>query len=210
MQRHEFLQKLHEILTPQVYLEIGVQAGTSLKLATAAQVAIGIDPEPLVTATDNQVIYTMTSDAYFAPDFAAYRTKHPVNFAFIDGDHRYEFALRDFYNTQRICDPGAAIVFDDVLPYNQDVGGRAMVAGHWAGDVWRVAPIIANKQPDLTMVLVDVEPTGLLLVWGLDPAFDPGSLALSIEPEPVPQDVLDRRYALDPSSALDRVRTRGV
>ena len=33
MTRHEFLQALHELLHPEVYLEIGVQYGTSLALA---------------------------------------------------------------------------------------------------------------------------------------------------------------------------------
>ena len=41
-----------------------------------------------------------------------------VRLAFIDGMHLFEFALRDFINTERHCSPKAVIVFDDILPRN--------------------------------------------------------------------------------------------
>ncbi len=210
MHRHDFLEQLHEVLDPQVYFEIGVQWGNSLRLATGALVAIGVDPQPLVVAAHNQVIYTMGSDEYFKEEFRPYRTTGPVDFAFIDGDHHYEQAVRDFYNTQRICRSDAVIAFDDMLPYTQEVGGRDMVPGHWAGDVWRVEPIIRANQPDLTLVYVNVDPTGLLLVWDLDPAFDPGPLTLPETPEVVPDYVINRSYALEPEAALALVRSRGA
>lgn len=210
MNRHDFLAELHSLLDPQVYFEIGVQWGASLRLATNALVAVGVDPNPLVTAAHNQVIYSMASDDYFAEDFAAYRTAGLVDFAFIDGDHHYEQAVRDFYNTQRTCHPEAVIAFDDMLPYSQEVGGRDMVPGHWAGDVWRVAPVIQANQPRLTLVYVDVDPTGLLLVWDLDPTFDPSPLTLSDTAEVVPDYVIKRSYALEPEAALALVASRGA
>lgn len=204
--RHHFLTELHELLRPEVYFEIGVQYGDSLRLATHSKWAIGVDPSPLLTATGNQVIYAMRSDDYFNQE----PVTEPVDLAFIDGDHHYEQAVRDFYNVQRRCQLDGIIVFDDVLPYTQEVGGREMVPGHWAGDVWRAEPVIRELQPGLTLVFVDVAPTGLLLVWGLDPEFDPGPLTLPMSPEPVPDHVIDRAYALDPGAALALVSNRGV
>jgi hypothetical protein len=37
----------------------------------------------------------------------------PISFCFIDGNHSYEFAARDFRNTDRFLEPGGFILFDD-------------------------------------------------------------------------------------------------
>lgn len=37
----------------------------------------------------------------------------PISFCFIDGDHRYEAAARDFRNVDRFLEPGGFILFDD-------------------------------------------------------------------------------------------------
>ena len=37
----------------------------------------------------------------------------PIAFCFIDGNHSYEFARRDFENTDRHLQPGGFILFDD-------------------------------------------------------------------------------------------------
>jgi hypothetical protein len=35
--------------------------------------------------------------------------------------------------------------------------------------VWRIVPFLAEHRPDLSRYLVDVEPTGVLVVTGFDP-----------------------------------------
>lgn len=37
----------------------------------------------------------------------------PISFCFIDGNHSYEFARRDFENADRFLEPGGYILFDD-------------------------------------------------------------------------------------------------
>ena len=37
----------------------------------------------------------------------------PISFAFIDGNHTYEFARRDFENTDKFLEIGGFILFDD-------------------------------------------------------------------------------------------------
>ena len=37
----------------------------------------------------------------------------PISFCFIDGNHGYEFALRDFLNTDEFLEPGGFVLFDD-------------------------------------------------------------------------------------------------
>lgn len=162
-ERHEFLAMLHKLLVPKVYLELGVQYGHSLKLASAAELAIGVDPEPLIDPTNNQMIYRCSSN-----DFFTYYADPGlwINMAFIDGSHLFEDVLKDFINVEAHSYPDTVIVFDDVLPYTQEMTSRTMVPGHWTGDAWKVAPVLKEHRPDLHIMLVDTEPTGTMVVWG--------------------------------------------
>src|SRR6185369_9021137 len=64
----QILARIIEALRPRSYVEIGVAAGDSLRLARAPTVAIGIDPEPQLAAplASNQKVFAETSDAFFA------------------------------------------------------------------------------------------------------------------------------------------------
>ena len=37
----------------------------------------------------------------------------PISFCYIDGNHEYDFARRDFENTDRFLEPGGFVLFDD-------------------------------------------------------------------------------------------------
>ena len=39
----------------------------------------------------------------------------------------------------------------------------------WTGDVWRLLPIFKKYRPDLRVIAVDCEPTGLVVCTKLDP-----------------------------------------
>lgn len=171
MHLHEFLTHVHEIVKPKVYLEIGVQHGTSLRLAHQAELAIGIDPEPLCTATGNQMLYRGTSDEYFAqPDQAVLddyvvNLKWPVDLAFIDGLHHAEQAMRDFLNVCRHLSETGVIVIDDVLPRNEAEANRIQCPGDWTGDVWKMSEELLDH-PEVQAIVVDTQPTGVLVVFG--------------------------------------------
>lgn len=208
MTRHEFLTEVHLLVEPETYLEVGVQRGDSLALARRAKLAIGIDPEPLVASYGSQVIYSATADDYFT--YLA-EPEMKIDFAFIDGSHLFEDALRDFINIEKHSHPGTVVVFDDVLPYNDDVGGRRLVPGHWAGDVWKIEPILTwvRANTGLHHLLVDTDPTGTMLVWGLDSNHQ--ELALSyagirdtyLSVVRVPDSVITRAAAVTPGFALE-------
>lgn len=169
MTRHQFLAKLHEALAPvEVYLEVGVQTGGSLHLAHAAERAYGVDPHPQVVpefVRPNQTIIAETSDAWLGCTSCERPT---IDFGFIDGSHLMEDALRDFIYMERHSRPSTVVVFDDVLPYNQDIAWRTQPPGDWTGDVFKIMAVLAEHRPDLTLRLVDVAPTGALVVTGLD------------------------------------------
>jgi hypothetical protein len=167
------------------YLEIGVSTGSLLSRITCAH-AIGVDPafdlRANVTMNKSHVsLYQMKSDDFFKTfDRTALRPGH-VDMAMIDGLHLAEFALKDFYNTERLCAPGSTIVIHDCLPLNPlmamrettlipELSARTPFANWWTGDVWKLIPILKHYRPDLDVVLADAAPTGLVFVRKLDPA----------------------------------------
>lgn len=159
---YEFLAQLHALLQPRGYLEIGVQNGHSLALAQCP--AIGVDPAPLRAAAPNEQIFAMTSDDFFA----THPLLPPIDLVYIDGMHLFEYALRDFLGAVRHSNERTVIVFDDVLPYNAAIAAREQPAGDWAGDVWKMIHIM-DEYVACQELLVDVTPTGALVVWDWDP-----------------------------------------
>lgn len=173
--RHDFLHELHKLLRPAMYLEIGVQTGRSLAQAIPPTFAHAVDPEPQISVpiAVSHLVFPITSDQFFAE--AADRRPPgtpPYDLAFIDGMHLVENALRDFIGVERLARPDGrtVAVFDDVLPYSADIAGRTPLPGDWTGDVWKINGILNARRPDLTRILVDVAPTGALVVLGLNPA----------------------------------------
>ncbi|MGH8894419.1 MAG: class I SAM-dependent methyltransferase [Actinomycetes bacterium] len=208
----EFLRVLHERLSPATYLEIGVRNGTSLALSRCR--SVGIDPAYRVTAElDGDVsLFRTISDEYFSrPEPLAPFGGRPVDLAFIDGLHLFEFALRDFVNVERHAAPSSVVVFDDVFPRTVDEAARERHTKSWTGDVYKVLAILQEHRPDLTCLRVGTEPTGLLVVVGLDPTSTvlvdgyQRLVAEHVTPDPqqVPADILSRITALPPRRVLD-------
>lgn len=207
-----FLEHLHARIQPLNYLEIGVRWGHSLGAARCR--AVGIDP---AFAIDQELhtevhLFRTTSDEYFArPDPLAVTGGEPFDFAFIDGMHLFEFALRDFINVERNSRPGSLIIFDDVLPRQVVEANRVRATSAWTGDVYPVLAVLEKYRPDVLTVAVNTQPTGLLMVMGLDPT----STVLSDnydeiirefrkpDPQPVPQELLDRLFVQDAGRVLD-------
>lgn len=207
-----FLSEVHRILKPRAYLEVGVAEGKSLALSRCR--SVGIDPSFLIRRElDNDIaLVKTTSDEYFSrPDPLALTKGQPFDLAFLDGLHLFEFAFRDFIYAERYSSPRAVIVFDDMLPRTVDEAARDRHTDAWAGDVYPMLEVLARYRPDLVVVPVDTAPTGLLFVFGLDPE----STVLSdhydeiianfrvSDPQPVPDDLLDRMAVFKPRRLLD-------
>lgn len=177
----ECLARLHRILAPRRYLEIGVWQGESLELATAETIAVDPDfklDRDVLAGKPACHLFSCTSDDFFARRDPLAILDGPVDFAFLDGMHRFEFLLRDFINAERVCHPGSVIALHDCLPIdpritnrdqNADLRRDAVVPGWWAGDVWKVPVLLRRLRPDLRLLAFDAPPTGLVLVTGLDP-----------------------------------------
>jgi SAM-dependent methyltransferase len=164
----DVLAQIHTALRPQSYFEIGVRHGASLALAKGP--ALGVDPAPDITATlgAQTTVVVQTSDAYFAAPVKA--PLSPPDLIFIDGLHHCEAALRDFMNIERRASPGGLVVIDDILPNHPIQAERDRRTRVWTGDVWKLVPLLRRLRPDLSLVVLDTAPSGLLLIGGLDPS----------------------------------------
>ncbi|MFC8732591.1 class I SAM-dependent methyltransferase [Luteimicrobium sp. NPDC057192] len=206
----DFLRELHTVVQPATYLEIGVRWGSSLALSRTR--SLGIDPAYNITSELDLPLRLerTTSDEYFAREDACRWLGGPVEMAFIDGMHLFEYALRDFINVERHSRRSSVIVFDDMLPRTTDEAAREKHTDSWTGDVYHVHEVLRQERPDLTLIVVDTAPTGLLLVTNLDAEstvledrYDEFVAAYSSsDPQPVPRRVLDRQGARHPAEVL--------
>jgi predicted O-linked N-acetylglucosamine transferase (SPINDLY family) len=179
----DVLDRLHGILQPKTYLEVGVQTGATLALARCA--SIGVDPQfqfgdmatvRRLVAKPSLSLYQMPSDDFFARFNPTLLFGAPIDFAFLDGMHRCEYLLRDFLNTERHCSPSSVIALHDCLPLElpmaeRDPNAKAIEPGRqamWTGDVWRTALLLKRRRPDLRMLVLDSAPTGLVLIGNLN------------------------------------------
>ena len=166
------LARVHEQVRPATYLEVGVSRGESLRLVRPETLALGIDPQPRVgfALGAHQQIFAQTSDEFFArSDVAALLGGKPLDMAFIDGMHHFEYALRDFLNIEPLCRPGSLVFIHDCYPIDARSAERVQVTGFWSGDIWRLVVLLKKYRPDLAIHTLGTPPTGLGLISGLDP-----------------------------------------
>ena len=178
----EFVRDVVQRKAARSYLEIGVHKGSCLALIDCP--AIGVDPAFVFDR--NPVgrkrvlhLYQMGSDEFFRDHDPCAVFGGPVDVAFLDGMHQFEYLLRDFINTERVCDRAGLIMMDDCLPGNMEMTERVhrpearkdkAVAPWWTGDVWKVVSILREYRPDLRITPVDAVPTGSIVVSNLDPS----------------------------------------
>lgn len=168
----DVLADLHATRRPRTYLEIGVFQGATLRLAGDETLSVGVDPEPILELADGGQfqIEKATSDEFFAgPRPRELFGDKPVDLAFIDGMHLFEYALRDFLNAEALAGPSSLIVVHDVLPLSEVTARRERTTVDWTGDIWKLVLCLLDRRPDLALSIIDVPPSGLCLVSGLDP-----------------------------------------
>ncbi|WP_067670687.1 class I SAM-dependent methyltransferase [Nocardia miyunensis] len=177
-----FLGALHTHLAPRSYLEVGTESGASLAVASCDSIAV--DPRFVLqtSATGNRkrtFFFQMPSDEFFASEDVPGLLGRPVDFAFLDGMHRFEFLLRDLIGAEAAGHPRSLILLHDCLPLNPRMALRQFVPGgrseghnaqSWTGDVWKLLPILRKYRPDLRIHVLDCPPTGLVAITRTDPA----------------------------------------
>jgi hypothetical protein len=168
----DLLDRIHQHVLPRTYVEIGVSTGRSLTLALPGTMSVGIDPDPRLSfpLRRGARIFHQTSDEFFAcHDLTRLFGGLQLDLAFIDGMHHFEVALRDFMNLEKSSSIGTTILVHDCLPIDEVTAARERSTSVWSGDVWRLIALLREFRPDLEVNVVDVGPTGLGIIRGLDP-----------------------------------------
>ncbi|MEO7726739.1 MAG: class I SAM-dependent methyltransferase [Burkholderiales bacterium] len=168
----ETLAAVHALLKPRTYLEIGVEFGRTLALAAPLTRAIGVDPAPKVNVPlgSNARVFALTSDDFFAQTDVTHEFGGlPVELAFIDGMHHFEFALRDFIAIERLCSRDSTILMHDTFPIDRMTAERKRKSIFWSGDTWRALLALKKYRPDLAIYTISAPPTGITLIRRLDP-----------------------------------------
>ena len=179
----EFMSFAMKTLGTRAYFEIGTRKGLSLAGVTCRSVSV--DPAFLIStdvigAKPVCMFFQIPSDRFFEDYNLTQLLGGPVECAFLDGFHVFEFLLRDFMNTEKHCKKNSILFLHDCLPRTPQMARRRSRpvrvagqppagAGGWAGDVWKVVPILRKYRPDLKIHALDCPPSGLVMITGLDP-----------------------------------------
>lgn len=169
-----FLDQLHGANLFDWYMEIGCRTGRTFAPVRSKTVAV----DPFFLAESNIIgakpalhLFQTTSDAFFDGGFLK-KNGIKLSFSFLDGMHLFEYLLRDFMNTEANSVAEGVIAMHDCCPSSNEMTTRDLEnlpRGSWAGDVWKLIPILQEYRPNLTITVLDCKPTGLVLVSGLEP-----------------------------------------
>jgi hypothetical protein len=174
------LKRMHSVLQPNTYFEVGTLNGDTLSLASCT--CISVDPHFQISSDvlGNKpacYFFQVGSDEFFEKHNPIEIFGKAIDIAFLDGMHLFEYLLRDFYNTEQYCTQSSIIVLHDCLPGDEYIAVRdpfnsarqkSSRPNYWTGDVWKFVPVLRRWRPDLKIAVLDAPPTGLVLVTNLD------------------------------------------
>jgi hypothetical protein len=169
----DLLDAVHRATIPRTYVEIGIASGKSLSIALPGTILVGIDPAADIRhpVSGPLHVFRQTSDEFFAGGtLREVLGELPVDVSFIDGLHHFDAVLRDFRNLEAASAPESVIMIHDCVPPVISIAARERETCLWTGDVWKAILGLRKYRSDLKIALMDVPPTGIAVVTGLQPA----------------------------------------
>lgn len=158
MHHSTFIGHLASIYNPTTYVELGLYHGETItKVQPFAKKLYGIDIKPnehlesLKRYSNVDIQYTYT-DAFFESFTGT------IDMAFIDADHCYESAQRDFDNVLRRLNPGGIIMLHDTDPEEE-----RLIHPGYCGDSYRIVSVLENRD-DINIVTIPIQEAGLSMV----------------------------------------------
>jgi hypothetical protein len=158
-QRWELMNYLIEKYKLINYLEIGVNDGLCIRQIIAEH-KDGVDPYPgseIGGAIVPEINYPISSDDFFK---LIKNADIKYDMIFIDGLHHSDQVDKDVQNSlNHITDDGFIILHDcNPLVYEMQIVPR--VTGLWNGDVWKSITRLRCTEPNLEVMVVDMD-------WGV-------------------------------------------
>lgn len=135
------------------YLELGIwDASTIAKIREVCENCVGVDIKDQ-RKYFNFTFKCMDTDSFFA------NNEESFDVIFIDADHKFESAKKDFINSLKILNKHGIIFIHDtdpIRPEYLDFG--------YCGDSYRMLSWIEEKQPGLESITLPVGTAGLTIV----------------------------------------------
>lgn len=134
MEFRNILLEFARLFEPNTYVEVGVRKGFTFKeMCKFVKRAIAIDiVEPPIPEIPNAEVFVMDSNEF---------VKHwsdPIDFLFIDADHRFNSVMQDFNNLIDFVPAHTGLVFlHDTFPVEE-----SLLTDTYCSDAWRAARLI--------------------------------------------------------------------
>lgn len=154
----DFIGILASIYKPKVYVELGLYEGETLeKVQPYCQKIYGIDiksNDKLKKIGENpNVNLIFNSTNFFFENF-----NEEIDMIFIDADHCFDSAKRDFENSLKFLRKGGIIILHDTDPDNDK-----LIHPGYCGDSYKIVNYIENRD-DLNILTIPIQPPGLSIV----------------------------------------------
>jgi glycosyltransferase involved in cell wall biosynthesis len=168
---YNVIEKIGALVSPKTYLEIGVAQGNSISLMPESTLCIGIDPQPDIRKKlhNNVKIFRQTSNEFFMNIFNNNITIPPIDLAFIDGMHLFDFVLNEFLRCEVMSQANTIFLIHDCIPLDEITSSRNRTTSWWTGDVWKAVLCLKKWRPDLLIATLDCYPTGLGMIRNVNP-----------------------------------------
>lgn len=149
----ELVMWVVKIQNARSYLEIGVLHGdTFIDSAKLVSRAVGVDVRNMLPS--GYEFYEMSSDEFFK------KFNCKIDVIFIDGDHRFEQAKKDFENSLKILNAGGTIIIHDTDPSE----AVRLSSPTSCADSYKLVDHIHNNHPELDILTFPVSVMGISVV----------------------------------------------
>lgn len=137
MEFKNLLVEFANLLKPKVYVEIGIKkAYTFNAMVPLVEKAIGIDIDincyDYMNISDKSRFFQGNSKQFVDSYIEEWRGKEIIDFLFIDGDHKYESVLKDFYALIPYVKTHTGLMFmHDTYPTNEKLLSNGYCSNAW-------------------------------------------------------------------------------
>lgn len=162
MHHSDFIAILASIKNIDVYVELGLDKGdTFKKVLPYAQKCYGVDMKPndhltKLAQVDKVVLNYCSTDKFFET------FDKKIDMCFIDADHYFESALRDFENAFKLLNDDGMILMHDVDPIHNNYINPVL-----CGDSYKIVPILEARN-DLNIITLPLTEAGLAIIMKKD------------------------------------------
>ncbi len=135
------------------YLELGIEKGDTFSLMnTIVPHCIGVDIKDMRPEKFGK-LYVMKTDDFFV------NNKETFDIIFIDAEHKYESALKDFENSLKILNKYGIILMHDTDPID-----LAHCSPGYCGDSYKIIDYIFNNHKELNIITLPITMAGLSII----------------------------------------------